>query len=538
MPDRRTFLRACAAQTLIGLPAVSMLALSGCAQPSVPGAAFPAENATPPPAPREFRGAWVASVANIDWPSRPGLSSQAQMAEATALLDCAESLHLNAVALQVRPAADALYASDLEPWSEYLNGTQGQPPQPWYDPLAFWVSEAHRRGIELHAWFNPFRARHSSARSPLSETHFAQQHPDAVCRYGDLLWLDPGNPQAVQHTLAVIADVARRYDVDGVHIDDYFYPYPVEVAGSAARPDSGKQWLDFPDQTSWQAYLDSGGKLGRDDWRRQNVDRFVEQLYQTMRDIKPWLKLGISPFGLGKPERRPAGIAGFSQYDRIYADAEHWLEQGWLDYLAPQLYWRIDQPAQAFGVLHDYWLRQNPRGRHVWPGLFTSQVGAPQKGWPADEIIAQVGLARSQSADRGHIHFSMVALAQNRQDIATRLAASVYAEPALVPATPWLGLAAPPVPQLIARPRSDAPGAASGNFIDVKFDANSQVPQVSLLAVWRRHAREWRFAIQPAAQTLIDLSADDRLGAISEVVVSLVNRAGQESPRQSLRIAG
>ncbi len=526
-------MRACAAQALVCLPAAGALSLSGCARPLGTGANFPAESSAPPPAPREFRGAWVASVANIDWPSRPGLSAQEQMAEATALLDSARNLRLNAVVLQVRTAADALYASELEPWSEYLSGTQGQPPEPFYDPLAFWVAQAHRRGIELHAWFNPFRARHSSARSALSERHLAQRYPDAVCSYGDQLWLDPGNAQAVQHSLAVIADVARRYDVDGVHIDDYFYPYPVEVPGSAASPDTGKQWLEFPDETSWQAYLASGGKLGRNDWRRHNVNYFVEQLYRTVRAIKPWVKIGISPFGLGRPERRPAGITGFSQYDRIYADAEHWLERGWLDYFVPQLYWPIHQTAQAFGVLHDYWLKQNPHGRHVWPGLFTSQVGAPQNSWPADEIIAQVGLARSQAIDRGHIHFSMVALAQNRQEIATRLAASAYAEPALVPATPWLELAAAPMPQLTARPRGDARDAPGVHFVDVKFAAGSEV---SVLTIWRRYGREWRFTTQPVSQTVIDLSTDTRLGEISEVVVSLVNRAGEEGPRLSLRV--
>lgn len=528
MPDRREFLRACAAQALVCLPAAGVL--SGCARPLSAGADFPAEPSVAPPAPREFRGAWVASVANIDWPSRPGLSSQEQMAEATALLDAAQSLHLNAVVLQVRTAADALYASELEPWSEYLSGTQGQAPEPLYDPLAFWVGQAHRRGIELHAWFNPFRARHSSAKSALSERHVAQRNPDAVVGYGDQLWLDPGNAQAVEHTLAVIADVARRYDVDGVHIDDYFYPYPVEVPGSAANPDTGKQWLEFPDGPSWQAYLASGGKLGRNDWRRDNVNRFVEQLYRTVRAIKPWVKIGISPFGLGRPARRPAGITGFSQYDQIYADAELWLEQGWLDYFVPQLYWPISQSAQAFGVLHDYWLKQNPRGRHVWPGLFTSKVGAPH--WPVEEIIAQIGLARSQSTDRGQIHFSMVALAQNRQEIATRLAASVYAEPALVPPTPWLKLAAAPLPQLVARSRGDAPGV---HFVDVKFAAGSEV---GVLAIWRRHGREWRFATQAVAQTSIDLVADARLGEISEVVVSLINRAGEEGPRQALRVDG
>jgi uncharacterized lipoprotein YddW (UPF0748 family) len=391
-------------------------------------------------------------VANIDWPSKPGLSSLQQQAEALALLDRMRSLGLNAAILQVRPTADAFYASPLEPWSEYLTGTQGKAPEPFYDPLAFWIEAAHRRGIELHAWINPYRARHASAKGNAAPGHVSQRMASTVRRYGDMLWLDPAEPAARAHSLAVVADIVRRYDVDGIHIDDYFYPYPVKAqqtkVGDGGTANGEASNLEFPDEAAWVAYRNSGGTLERADWRRTQVDAFVAEMYRSVQAIKPWVKVGVSPFGLGRPERRPAGISGFSQYDQLYANVEHWLEQGWLDYLAPQLYWPIRQTPQAFGVLHDYWLRQNPQARHVYPGLYTSMVGAAQKSWEANEIVEQIALARSRDSGAGHIHFSIAALAQNRLGISDVLERESYAAPALPPAMPWLAGAVPPAPTL------------------------------------------------------------------------------------------
>jgi len=410
------------------LTAVAMMGLAGCAPLPIPPAEPPAPPAKPPA--REFRAAWVATVANIDWPSRKALSSAEQITEIHALLDRAAALGLNTIILQVRTSADALYPSALEPWSEYLSGTQGQAPEPFYDPLATWVSEAHARGIGLHAWFNPYRARQSQARSAAAAGHLSQTRPDWVKRYGDQLWIDPGEPAAAAHTLAVVRDVLQRYDVDGIHIDDYFYPYPVQDG-------SGKQELDFPDEPSWQRHGQATG-LSRADWRRDNVDRLVQQLYQLVRELKPWVKLGISPFGLPRPDLRPAGIAGFSQYDKLYANVERWLREGWLDYLAPQLYWPRAQAAQAFEPLLDYWHGQNPLGRHIYPGLFTSRITDKPDSWPVDEILAQIALTRARAPGSGHAHFSMVALAQNRRGLADALLAGPYAEPALPPVMPWL----------------------------------------------------------------------------------------------------
>ena len=382
--------------------------LAGCA----PASDAPPVSVAPPRSPREFRGAWIASVANIDWPSRPGLSAGPQREEALGLIGIARSIGLNALILQVRPAADALYPSDLEPWSEYLTGEQGRSPRPSYDPLAFWIEEAHRAGLELHAWFNPYRARHPTARSPLAPAHVANRQPRVVKPYGEYLWMDPGEPAAAELALAVILDVVRRYDVDGVHVDDYFYPYPAKA--------SGGELLPFPDDDSWNAYRASGGMLLRADWRRSNVDAFIERLYLEVRRESPRLRVGVSPFGIGRPDRRPAGVTGFSQYDEIHADVERWLEQGWMDYLAPQLYWRASSPGQPFATLLAYWQAQNPRRRDVWPGLFTSRIDGSAESWTPDEIVGQIALARSLGAT-GHIHFSISALAQNRRGIADRL---------------------------------------------------------------------------------------------------------------------
>ncbi len=494
----------------------------------------------PPPAPREFRAAWVASVANIDWPSRPGLPNATWRAEALAILDRAKSIGLNAIVLQVRPAADALYASALEPWSEYLTGAQGRAPAPGNgpqtladDPLWLWVSEAHRRGLELHAWFNPYRARHTSARSALAPQHIASARAHAVKRYGDLLWMDPAEPDAAAQTLAVVADVVRRYDIDGVHIDDYFYPYPIK----ANAADSAE--LPFPDEPAWQRYRShGGGTLDRADWRRQQVDRLVEALHRTVHAIKPELRLGISPFGIGKPALRPPGIVGFSQYDMLYADVERWLDKGWLDYLAPQLYWPIERAGQEFGVLLDYWLAQNPRRRHIWPGLYTSMVGATHgsgtntQPWPASEVLQQIERVRARAGPlgSGHLHFSMAALLQDRDGIATWLRAGPYSQPALVPATPWLkpsnpwrgpsspwpGTALPPAPMLRRTP--------AGAIAITPANVTGTGSAAFVWSVWRRRAAEWRFEVHPASGP-VALAGNDQM-----LVVRAVDALGNEGP--------
>jgi uncharacterized lipoprotein YddW (UPF0748 family) len=506
---------------------LACLGLLSCTAPVLtepPAAALTPQADEAPPAPREFRAAWVASVANIDWPSRAGLPVAQQQAEILAILDQAQRLRLNAIVLQVRPGADALYPSTLEPWSEYLSGVQGQAPRPFYDPLALWIAQAHARGIELHAWINPYRARHSSARSPLHASHIAKTQPQAVKTYGDALWMDPAEPAAQQQTLAVVRDLVQRYELDGVHLDDYFYPYPIPArTGAADQP--GAAELDFPDEPAWTRYLGAGGTLVRPDWRRQQVNQLIETLYRHIHEIKPWVKFGISPFGLGRPDRRAPGITGFSQYDSLYADAETWLAKGWLDYLAPQLYWPINQTPQAFPTLLDGWARENVLGRHLWPGLFTSRIDASAKSWAPQEIAQQIELTRKNPGASGHMHFSMAALLQNRQGVAELLRNGSYATPALVPASPWLEGEAPPVPGL---------SLDAGQRLRIQPGPGRAT---TLYAVWRRHAGGWRFSIQPAAQSWIDTPPDPELGPVSRVVLSAIDRVGNESARTSMTLA-
>jgi uncharacterized lipoprotein YddW (UPF0748 family) len=512
-----------------------MLSLSGflasCSTPQK-GAATPkgtivASGKLPPAAPREFRAAWVSTVANIDWPSRQNLKAPQQQAEAIAILDRAKAMNLNAIVLQVRPSADAIYASSIEPWSEYLNGAQGQAPQPWYDPLKFWVTEAHARGLELHAWFNPYRARHDGARSPAAPNHITRTNPAAVKRYGKYMWMDPGEEAASKQTLDVVLDVVRRYDIDGVHIDDYFYPYPIEASAAVAGNEAAlegkpgvKAELDFPDTPAWERYLARGGRLDRASWRRQNVNELIKDMYEGIHREKSWVRFGISPFGLGRPDRRPPGIVGFSQYDKLYADAELWLQKGWLDYFTPQLYWARNQPGQAYDVLLDYWIGQNTQGRHLWPGLFTSRIGAPTKEYQPQEIVDQIESTRARPQAGGHVHFSMVALMQNRKGISEQLKSDSYATPALVPATPWLGNVKPGLPRVKA--------VRTAKGVELKLAAGKAN---ALYTVWSRHGNEWRFNVVPATKVDWKVEDDARLGAPDAVFVGAVDRLGIEGDR-------
>jgi len=364
---------------------------------------------------QEFRAAWVASVYNLDWPSKPGLPAATQKAQLRAMLDRARELKLNAILLQVRPASDALYASKREPWSAYLSGKQGV--DPGYDPLAFAVAEAHERGIELHAWFNPFRAA-TKATDSNAPNHVTNTHPGWIRRYGAQSFIDPGEPDARRYVIDVILDVVRRYDIDGVHIDDYFYPYPV---GGAA----------FPDDSTWQRYGAASG-MSRSDWRRDNINRFVEAMYHDVKAAKPSVRVGISPFGIWRPGVPSTIEAQLDCFEQLYADSRHWLAQGWCDYLAPQLYWGIEPAKQSFPVLLNWW-RQQSHGKPIWPGIATERVGAKR---PASEMARQIELTRQGDLSNnapGHIHWSMKALMTNLGGVSDLLRNGVYGERAELP---------------------------------------------------------------------------------------------------------
>ena len=411
---------------------IVLLALAGVS--SRAATTYVASNITPPPVAREFRAAWIATVGNSVWPSKPGLSTAEQKAELIAILDRAAQLKLNALIFQVRPSCDALYVSKIEPWSEYLTGTMGKAPSPFYDPLEFVITEAHKRGIELHAWFNPYRAHHFNAKSPIAANHVSKTRPQLVRRYGRYLWLDPGEREVQEYSFNVVMDVLKRYDVDGIHFDDYFYPYTEK----GARGED----LEFPDSASWQKY-GTNSKMSRDDWRRENVNFFIEGTYKHIKATKPWVKFGISPFGIWRPGHPPQ-IRGLDAYAQLYADARKWMVNGWADYFAPQLYWAIDQREQSFPVLLNWWDAQNPKGRHIWPGIDTTKLhsnrrpdGSTPPTWLPMEIEAQIRLAARQPVSAGHIHWNLRALTRSA-DMMLMLQRGRYAEPALVPACPWL----------------------------------------------------------------------------------------------------
>lgn len=468
---------------------------------------LPTTRGDAPPLPtREFRGAWVATVHNIDWPSRPGLPAGQQQAELRAILDRAVSLRLNAILLQVRPASDALYASRLEPWSGFLTGAMGSAPSPVYDPLAFAVKEAHARGLELHAWFNPFRAI-ASANAAVASNHITKTHPNWVRRYGSQVWVDPGDPSASKHVRNVILDVVRRYDVDGVHIDDYFYPYPVK--------DKAGRVLPFPDTATFGAYKSGGGSLALEDWRRDNINTFVRELYAGIKAEKRWVKFGISPFGIWRP-RVPASIeAGLDSYAHLYADSRLWWNKGWCDYLSPQLYWSIAPAAQSFPVLLQWWSEQNASGRHLWPGVASDRIGAQR---PAGEIVRQIDLVRQRSAGPrapGHVHWNMKALMRNNGGIRESLAGSSYTDAALVPASPWLGSSTPETPTV----SSDA------QLVSWKHTGRNAPAR---WAVQTKRGGQWQTSVLPPGVTSLERSsageavavrAVDRLGNISEAAI-------------------
>jgi uncharacterized lipoprotein YddW (UPF0748 family) len=376
--------------------------------------------------PREFRGVWVATVANIDWPSKPGLEPSVQQRELIAILDRSVALNLNAIVFQIRPSCDALYPSKIEPWSEYLTGASGKAPEPAWDPLEFAVTEAHARGLELHVWFNPYRAWHPSAKSPIPDSHIVKRRPDLAPRYGKHHWMIPTEPEVQDHSMAVILDVVRRYDIDGVHLDDYFYPY--------AEKDSAGKEIPFPDDASWERYTRGGGKLARDDWRRDAVNRFVKRLHDETHAVKRHVKVGISPFGIWRPGH-PPGIEGFDQYAGLYADARLWFREGQVDYFTPQLYWPIARTKQSYPKLLGWWAGENVKGRHLWPGNIPSRVGS-SKEWPPEEIFRQIEATRATRGATGNVHFSMKALMKEGA-LADELR-KAYPGPALIPASPWL----------------------------------------------------------------------------------------------------
>ncbi len=371
---------------------------------------------------REFRGLWLATVTNVDWPSRAGLSPEQQRAELVEYLDIMEDLHFNALLLQIRPASDALYRTELEPWSRWLTGEADG--DPGYDPLEFAIEEARSRGIEVHAWFNPYRALTNKS-DAVPEGHVAKMYPQYARTYGRYLWMDPGAEPVQEWIVKVIRDVVARYDVAGVHLDDYFYPYPTP----------GQK---FDDSATYAAYVKGSGTMALNEWRRHNIHTLVQRISMEIRALKPGVKFGISPFGLYRPGE-PEGTKGLDQVEAIFSDPKRWLDRGWIDYVTPQLYWKEDSNLK-FSRLLEWWGGANSLRRHIYAG---SSLGRIDEGWPISEFEIQVEASRvaaiRERQSLGNIFFgAKVFKGAKGAELQELFKKSIYPEAALPPVMGWL----------------------------------------------------------------------------------------------------
>ncbi len=385
---------------------------------------------------REFRGVWLATVSNIDWPSAYGLPMVEQQEELLNILETHKHNNLNAIFLQVRPAADAFYAKSREPWSFWLTGKQGVAPHHFYDPLAFAIEEAHKRGIELHAWFNPYRAVFSNEKSDISPQHITCKKPEWFFNYEGKKLFNPGIPEVRNYIVQVILDVVRHYDIDGIHLDDYFYPYPIK--GQIIN-----------DIHTFKKY--NNGFTNLEDWRRNNVDLLIKTLADSIHAYKPHIKFGISPFGIWKNKKQdPLGSEtnGLSSYYSLYADVRKWLKNNWIDYVAPQIYFSFKSQAAPFSTLTDWW-SENIFDRHLYIGHGVYKLdNVTPNGWKtATELLNQIRYTRKNSEIGGSIFFSSNSVIRNLLGISDSLKATVYKMKALPPVMPWLDNIPPNPPE-------------------------------------------------------------------------------------------
>ena len=374
------------------------------------------------PEKREFRGAWIATVANIDWPSNVNATSDEKVAELIQILDSLRKCKVNAVIFQIRPTADALYRSEIEPWSEWITGVQGKISEPYFDPLQVVIDEAHKRCMEVHAWINPYRVTNFK-NYKLAENHIYFQKPHLFKQYGGRIYFDPGLEETGDYLIRVLQDIVSRYDVDALHLDDYFYPYP--VSGS-----------DFPDEETFRANP-RGFKL-KADWRRDNVNRIVKRIQDSIKQLKPWVEFGVSPFGVwrngNKDPQGSATQAGVTNYDDLYADVILWADSGWVDYLAPQLYWELGKKVADYAVLAPWW-QEHVKNSKLYFGLYASGMEVnKQKSWKTpNELIRQLHFNKENITNDGVIYYSTKYFLKNLQGLQDSLRKSFYTTHTLPP---------------------------------------------------------------------------------------------------------
>ncbi len=474
---------------------------------------------------REFRGAWIATVGNIDWPNRKGLSSDQQQQQFINILNQHQQAGINAVVVQIRSVCDATYPSTLEPWAEVLTGKQGQAPQPYYDPLQFMITECRKRGIEFHAWMNPYRAVSNITTAQLDPAHVVRTHPDWLLAQGNLRILNPGLPEVRNYVTKVVMDVVRRYDVDGIHFDDYFYPYP-------------QTGLSFSDDSTYAIY--NRGIAKRDDWRRDNIDLLVKQVSDSIRAAKPYVKFGISPFGIwqNRSTAQPLGSAtsGLQGYNEIYADSRKWIQQGWLDYIAPQVYWHIGFAAADYSVLVPWWdnVMKATSGRHLYIGQAAYRVNNDSNvNWlTPTQIPNQIQFNRQMANVQGNILYNTTSVISNPLGLRDSLRNRLFARPALMPAMPWKDDVAPPAPvltvsagQTSATLRWTRPQTGTGPLDKVRQYAVYRFPQNSPVDISRG---EYLLAVS-ATDTTGYVDGTLKQGEAYTYVVTALDRLHNES---------
>ncbi len=376
---------------------------------------------------REFRGAWIQAVNG----QFRGIPTEKLKQTLIDQLNSLQGAGINAIIFQVRPEADALYASQLEPWSRFLTGVQGQALSPYWDPMQFMIDECHKRGMEFHAWINPYRVK-TSLKSELSPNHLYNIHPEWFVTYNNQLFFDPALPESRRHICMVVADIVSRYDVDAIHMDDYFYPYPAKG-------------MDFPDDASFARY--GGGFTNRADWRRSNVNILIQKIHETIRGLKPWVKFGISPFGIYRNEKNdPLGSKtnGLQNYDDLYADVLLWARNGWVDYNIPQIYWQIGHPAADYETLVKWWAK-NTENRPLFIGqsVMNTIQNADPKNPSMNQLPRKMALERAYQTIGGSCQWPASAVVENAGKYRDALVQEYHKYPALVPVFDFMDDKAP-----------------------------------------------------------------------------------------------
>jgi uncharacterized lipoprotein YddW (UPF0748 family) len=470
-----------------------------------------AQTALTPQAPkRELRAAWIATVNNIDWPSKPGLSAEEQKAELISYLDLFKKMNLNAVVMQVRPCADAFYVSQYEPWSEFLTGKQGT--DPGYDPLQFAIAECHKRCMELHAWLNPYRASRDNDYTKLAPNHPFKQHPEWFVPYKEKTYFDPAIPESRGFVCKVVKDIVTRYDVDAIHFDDYFYPYS-----------------DFNDSWSFVKYNRGYAAAKKDDWRRENVDILIKMLRDTIKSVKPYVKFGISPYAVWRNKRddqRGSDTQSFSytNYDHLYADIRLWLEKGWIDYVLPQLYFSIGYSRLDFRTVADWWAGNSyNHGLYAGIGTYRLDKAAKDSAWHStDEIVRQSEYIRKLPVYGGFCYFNARNFKDNVMNINEVIEKKVNPYPALVPPLPGLPANQPLKPaklkydknqRMLSWSVKDAAGAMSPRYFVIYRFPKGEKPDFGNAAAIVSVVNDPRYQINSAINETCDIyvTALDRL---------------------------